>query len=423
MSELIIYLLKVSVVFSLLTLVYYLLFRQLTFHSFNRAVLLMIIPLSLILPFVDLDIQPTIYPSFLESQPKEIILSDHTHEVESKSSEAKYNYWWLLELTYYLGLSISLIIIVINTYRLAIQVRSLGKWHSRKYSIIKSEVETVFSSFRWIFIPKNSTPENLGAILKHEIAHVRLFHSYDLLITELFLAISWFNPFGYLFKQLLKSVHEFQADEHVLEGNIKKSEYLSLMLDSIVGKTNLTLTSSFKNSTIKNRIKMMTKNKNSIAHAGKYLLIIPVVFMITLAFSTIDFSKPSIFPIKEGQYFRISSPFGVKRKVPFSEQLKVHGGIDITANSGTPVMATGSGKIIKSEFDDAWGNIVIIDHGDGYETWYAHMNDLAVKEGQIVTTGKVVGHVGNTGNSTAPHLHYEVRKDGERVNPEDYFEQ
>ena len=89
--------------------------------------------------------------------------------------------------------------------------------------------------------------------------------------------------------------------------------------------------------------------------------------------------------------------------------------------AATPVYATGNGRVKKAGWQSGYGKLIIIDHGFGYETWYAHLNDYDVRPGQRVVRGEVIGEVGNTGKSTGPHLHYEVHVKGKVVNPVNYY--
>ena len=101
---------------------------------------------------------------------------------------------------------------------------------------------------------------------------------------------------------------------------------------------------------------------------------------------------------------------------------RFHKGIDFSAPRGTPIYATGGGKIVQIENKrSGYGKNIIIDHGFGFKTRYAHMQKMDVKVGQIVKRGDQIGTVGNTGSSTGPHVHYEVYKNGKVVNPVYYF--
>lgn len=130
---------------------------------------------------------------------------------------------------------------------------------------------------------------------------------------------------------------------------------------------------------------------------------------------------PAIQPIKNKSLRRIASYYGY-RIDPFYKVKKFHSGVDFSAPHGTEIYATGDGKVIKTKRSRrGYGNEVIIDHGYGYETRYAHLQEFKVRRGDKVKRGQVVGLVGNTGKSTAPHLHYEVIKDNKTVNPIYYF--
>ncbi len=131
-------------------------------------------------------------------------------------------------------------------------------------------------------------------------------------------------------------------------------------------------------------------------------------------------SIPSIQPIANKNLTRLASGYGM-RMHPILKFRRMHAGIDFSAPQGTPIFATGNGKVIKARRYRTSGNMVVIDHGYGYKTKYMHMVRFAVKEGQKVKRGDVIGYVGNTGMSKAPHCHYEVWKDGRHVNPVYYF--
>lgn len=119
-------------------------------------------------------------------------------------------------------------------------------------------------------------------------------------------------------------------------------------------------------------------------------------------------------------YSRISSPYGY-RTHPISGARKLHKGLDIAASSGNPVIAAASGTVVQSYFSSSYGNYVVISHGGGLMTAYAHMTRRLVSEGDSVAAGQQVGTVGSTGNSTGPHLHFEVYVGGSTVNPMNYF--
>ncbi len=135
-------------------------------------------------------------------------------------------------------------------------------------------------------------------------------------------------------------------------------------------------------------------------------------------------SIPSIKPVREDKIkrkIRNLSGFG-RRRHPIHKVMRMHAGIDFPAKTGTPIQATGTGtikKVINSR--RGYGKHVVIDHGHGYQTLYGHMSVIAVKVGQKVIKGQIIGKVGNTGTSTGEHLHYEVRYNNRPINPIDFI--
>lgn len=130
---------------------------------------------------------------------------------------------------------------------------------------------------------------------------------------------------------------------------------------------------------------------------------------------------PAIRPIREDRIDHIASGFGM-RFHPVYRVLKMHSGIDFTVDIGTPIHATGKGVVKRVERDrSGYGHNILIDHGHGYETLYAHLSGFKVREGAKVDRGEVIGLSGNSGTSTGPHLHYEVIEGEQKVDPVNYF--
>lgn len=130
---------------------------------------------------------------------------------------------------------------------------------------------------------------------------------------------------------------------------------------------------------------------------------------------------PAIQPVNNKELKRLSSFYGY-RIDPIYKIKKFHAGVDFSAPQGTPIYASGAGTVVKTRRSRrGYGNTVTIDHGYGYRTFYAHNKDIKVKKGDKVVRGQIIATVGNTGKSTAPHLHYEVRKNNRTINPIYYF--
>ncbi len=128
-------------------------------------------------------------------------------------------------------------------------------------------------------------------------------------------------------------------------------------------------------------------------------------------------AKPSIWPARG----RISSGYGM-RSIPYGSGYQFHTGVDIIGSRGSPIWATADGKVTFSGYRGSLGNLLIIDHGYGYETYYAHLQDFAVNKGDEVERGETIGYMGASGRTTGVHLHYEVHNEGSPVNPDRYLD-
>ena len=151
------------------------------------------------------------------------------------------------------------------------------------------------------------------------------------------------------------------------------------------------------------------------------------IYIQSLSFDTIvDKAKnkqemlqhiPGIQPLKTYKYV---SGFGT-RMHPIYKTLRTHTGIDLAAPTGTKIYATGDGVVTSAKFERGYGKAIVINHGYQYQSMYAHCSEILVHQGQKVKRGEVIGLVGNTGVSTGSHLHYEIIKGGQKVNPVNYF--
>lgn len=145
------------------------------------------------------------------------------------------------------------------------------------------------------------------------------------------------------------------------------------------------------------------------------------IFKLAKAKNNLLSAIPAIQPVRNENLKRMVSGFGY-RSDPFTKVKKMHEGMDFTAKTGTPIYATGDGLVAKSDNTaSGFGNHIVIRHGFGYETLYAHLSKYKVRAGQRVKRGDVIGYVGSTGRSEGPHLHYEVHKDSKVVNPLNFY--
>jgi murein DD-endopeptidase MepM/ murein hydrolase activator NlpD len=408
--------------------------------------LLSLIPISFLFPLVN-GLFPSISQVIIDVPAYDGIIFTETAHSESQQAmvqNATVNYWSVLTLLYSLGVGFSFFRLLFNIRKLFLAKRKSTVYQKEGYKLVVSDSSQIFSFFNWIFIPKEKINSSSAIVLEHEKAHVKLKHSIDVVITELYVAFFWFNPLVYFFRNSLKSIHEFQADKNVIDQKIKPSDYLQQLLQNLeINKPN-TMSSYFNYPILKRRINMITKTKSTRFTKLRYLLLLPICVLFLFAFTSkkadiikeittdnassnqIDPPKnnssiPSLFPVKNKSAADITAFYGIKWQHPVSKKETVHGGIDIGAKTGTPVVATADGTISKANLEGDWGNLIVITHSNDYQTWYAHLDGFNIKENQIVKKGDIIGFVGTTGQSTSPHLHYEVKQNGERVNPMDYL--
>ena len=145
--------------------------------------------------------------------------------------------------------------------------------------------------------------------------------------------------------------------------------------------------------------------------------------ILKLAEAKSDFLSaiPAIQPVRNENLKQMASGFGY-RTDPFTKARKMHEGMDFTAKTGSPIYATGDGVVAKADNTaSGYGNHIVIRHGFGYETLYAHLSKYKARAGQRIKRGDVIGYVGSTGRSEGPHLHYEVHKDKKVVNPLNFY--
>ncbi|MFY0628784.1 MAG: peptidoglycan DD-metalloendopeptidase family protein [Flavobacteriaceae bacterium] len=428
MIDLLMYLLKASFVFTVLFMVYKALLSRLTFHTMNRFLLIGLIPVSLVLPFSNY-LLPNSFNIAQEIPFIEQLTFNSLVEVSSSTvtnQEASINYWELASIIYFSIVCLYILRSILTIRKLWVLKKRSTIHHKEGIQIIETEMTEVFSFFRWIFVPKVTSEQINPIIVAHEKTHIKLKHSFDIILTELYTAFFWFNPLVYNFKKSLKSIHEFQVDHKLLQKEIQLLEYMQLLLQNLPGKKQEVLFNHFSQPILEKRVNMMTKNKSKQGKKLAYLIIVPISIFLSMAFGkenykvveTLPQQETSfVFPVQNGSSKDITSHFGVKRKVLKKKQKRIHQGIDIRANEGTVILAASDGVVLKASMEGNWGNLIVIKHANGYETWYAHLQRFKISKNQQVKKGDVIGFIGNTGNSTGTHLHYELKHQGKNINP------
>ena len=185
------------------------------------------------------------------------------------------------------------------------------------------------------------------------------------------------------------------------------------------GKNRYKVLEGYNNSQLViNTTKRMDVLSKELAIQSKSL---DVILKLAEAKSEFLSAIPAIQPVRNENLKQMASGFGY-RTDPFTKARKMHEGMDFTAKTGTPIYATGDGVVAKADNTaSGYGNHIVIRHGFGYETLYAHLSKYKARAGQRVKRGDVIGYVGSTGRSEAPHLHYEVLKDKKVVNPLNFY--
>lgn len=436
MSAFLWYLLEVSLGLSAFYLLYAAVLRNHTFFRLNRSYLLIGLLLSFIIPVLKI-------PFFHVQSPTIVINMMRLHPIEPDDviftnqnlahGLTTINYTVILQAIYLAGIIILFIKLFFSIIRI-VRMKNQSDIHKLdKVKIVRTDTSVPFSFFHMIFLPKD---EQNPMIIEHELAHIRQLHWLDLVLTELATVLLWFNPIVFLYRSSLKLQHEYLADSSVLTESHKTEGYLRSMLRQVEMISTGGLVSHFYQKTIKKRIIMMTKNKTSRKYLGLYLLAIPMISLLLFAFAPAgsngslsigkntvadsETSRPSIYPVAQEKITHISG-WG-ERKNPYTKKKQFHHAIDFAAKEGTNIVAPAAGVVVEVQMDDkGMGNSIQIKHNDVYSTYYAHLKSISVKTGDVLKKGQIIGQVGSTGISTGPHLHYEVYKNSERVNPEDYL--
>jgi murein DD-endopeptidase MepM/ murein hydrolase activator NlpD len=258
--------------------------------------------------------------------------------------------------------------------------------------------------FTYVYIQFNSTPQE--AILKKENKELKLY--YKMLDKQMKEATDMLAALQQRDDNIYRVVFEAEPIPASVRkagvGGINRYQHL---LDKGLEREDLIVSTSSKLDQLKKQMYIQTKSYDEI---------------VKLAESKNEMlsSIPAIQPIHNKNLKIMTSGYG-NRIDPIYKTTKFHAGIDFAAPTGTKIYATGKGTVMLAGSEGAYGQSVVLDHGFGYQSRYAHMSKVAVKAGQKVKRGDLIGYVGNTGKSTGPHLHYEVVKGGQRINPINFF--
>lgn len=291
-----IYSLKVAFCLIAFYLVFKLLLSKETFHTFNRWVLLLVMVVSILLPWLKVTTaEPTAIAEGMISLESVIasaeVVNDDTQEGLSAIQ--------LLFIIYIIGIAVFFLREVVSVVRLFRLIRrgtpltaeQAGvSQHGVRVVVMKNEIAP-FSWFRHVVLSEKDFLENPREILTHELAHIRLGHSWDVAVCNLLIIFQWWNPAAWLLKRELQNVHEFEADEAVINRGVDAKQYQLLLIRKSVGERLFSMANNLNHQSLKKRITMMTTKKSSPWQKAKVLVALPMAALAVVAFANPDVER------------------------------------------------------------------------------------------------------------------------------------
>jgi len=298
-----VYILKSAICLAVFYLFYRLLLSRETFHRFNRVALLSILLLSCLLPLVEVTVkQQTEVHQTMMTLEQWLMLADMLNSADAAGGQAEEVTVTWIQVALLVYLTGILFFAFRNGYSLLKLVRLLKsgrKEHLEDHTGGKEKVTLIvhdrdiapFSWMKYIVISQKDLNENGREILIHELAHIQNRHSWDLLVADVCIFFQWFNPASWLLKQELQNIHEYEADETVIEKGVDAKQYQLLLIKKAVGTRLYSMANSFNHSKLKKRITMMLKEKSSPWARLKYLYVLPVAAIAVTAFARPEISE------------------------------------------------------------------------------------------------------------------------------------
>ena len=302
MGILFVYILKSSFCLAVFYLFYRLLLSRETFHRFNRIALLGILLLSCLLPFVEVSVRrPVEMYQTMMTWEQWLLLADlagtETHAVQVQENVVT----WIqgLLLVYLFGILFFMLRNIYSLFGLWVLLKSGRREKVSDYVVTVVKAVLIvherdispFSWMRYIVISQKDLHENGREILTHELAHIRNRHSWDLFAADICIFFQWFNPAAWLLKQELQNIHEYEADETVINEGVDARQYQLLLIKKAVGTRLYSMANSFNHSKLKKRITMMLKEKSSPWARLKHLYVLPVAAIAVTAFARPEVSE------------------------------------------------------------------------------------------------------------------------------------
>ncbi|MBN1273559.1 MAG: M56 family metallopeptidase [Candidatus Aminicenantes bacterium] len=293
MNDILQYLLETGICLAFFYGIYWIFLKKETFFLFNRIFLILSIPLALIIPLIN------ITSPFRTSPPR---MSSVTAVPSNMVSAPSFFIYDIFLLIFFLGAGFFLFRFVLRLAQIQFLIRKCGYFNYNGVKVVLTDEDTApFSFFHYLFINKEEfESQGFERILTHEWAHMRQYHSIDLLLMECLTVIQWFNPFVWPYKKSLKETHEYLADQAVIAQGCSRVKYQLLIFEQHVGLKMFEFTNNFSQSLIKRRITMMAKNKSKGGARLKVLLVLPVLILLVLVFAE---SKPVTDQAEHGAAF------------------------------------------------------------------------------------------------------------------------
>ena len=298
-----VYILKSSVCLVVFYLFYRLLLSRETFHRFNRVALLSILLLSCLLPLVEVTVeeQTEVHQTMMTLE-QWLMLADMMNTADATDlqvEEVTVTWIQVALLVYLAGILLFALRNGYSLLKLGGLLKSGRKENLSKYIDEGEKVTLIvhdrdiapFSWMKYIVISEKDLDENGREILIHELAHIQNRHSWDLLVADICIFFQWFNPASWLLKQELQNIHEYEADETVIEKGVDAKQYQLLLIKKAVGTRLYSMANSFNHSKLKKRITMMLKEKSNPWAKLKYLYILPVAAIAVTAFARPEISE------------------------------------------------------------------------------------------------------------------------------------
>ena len=292
-----IYSLKVGLCLIAFYLVYKLLLSKETFHTFNRLALLTVIAVSVLIPWLKVTTaEPTTLTQGVVSL-ETMIVSAEVIEAEETSGLSLMQ---VLFLVYVVGVTAFLLREIVSVIRLWLLMRKGVEMKSQhtglsggrdvRLVVMKDDVAP-FSWFHYIVLSEKDYRENPREILTHELAHIRLGHSWDVALCNLLIIFQWWNPAAWLLKRELQNVHEFEADEAVIKRGVDAKQYQMLLIRKSVGERLFSMANNLNHHSLKKRITMMTTKKSSPWQKAKALIALPMAALAVMAFANPEIER------------------------------------------------------------------------------------------------------------------------------------